>query len=109
MGAFSLDDIMDFSYEVAIGDETISKEEFVKLTQNAQKLIMYKDKYILLDPQEVKNIIKKLNSVENLQMTSTKLLHGALSHQINGVEFDYDEEKILEFMEECLREREIYG
>lgn len=91
VGAFSLDDIMDFSYEVAIGDETISKEEFVKLTQNAQKLIMYKDKYILLDPQEVKNIIKKLNSVENLQMTSTKLLHGALSHQINGVEFDYDE------------------
>lgn len=91
VGAFSLDDIMDFSYEVAIGDETISKDEFIELTKNAQKLIMYKDKYILLDPQEVKNIIKKLNSVEKLEMTSVKLLHGALSHQINGVEFDYDE------------------
>jgi superfamily II DNA or RNA helicase len=91
VGTFSLDDIMDFSYEISLGDETISKEEFLELTQSAQKLIMYKDKYILLNPEDVKNLVKKLNSVDKIEMNNVKLLHGALTRQLNGFEFDYDE------------------
>lgn len=91
VGTFSLDDIMDFSYEISIGDETISKEEFLELTKSAQKLIMYKDKYILLNPEDVKNLVKKLNSVDKIEMNNVKLLHGALTRQLNGFEFDYDE------------------
>ncbi len=91
VGTFSLDEIMDFSYEIALGDESISKEEFLELTKNAQKLIMYKDKYILLNPDDVKDLIKKLNSVDKIEMSNVKLLHGALTRQLNGFEFDYDE------------------
>lgn len=91
VGTFSLDDIMDFSYEIAIGDETISKEEFLKLTQNAQDLVMFKDKYIMLNPDDVKDLIKKINAVEKIEMNNVKLLHGALSRELEGFEFDYDE------------------
>ncbi|MEI8377317.1 MAG: SNF2-related protein [bacterium] len=91
IGTFTLDDMMDFSYEIALGDESISKEEFLELTKTAQKLIMYKDKYILLNPDDVKDLVKKLNSVDKIEMTNVKLLHGALTKQLNGFEFDYDE------------------
>jgi SNF2 family DNA or RNA helicase len=91
IGTFSLDDMMDFSYEIALGDESISKEEFLELTKTAQKLIMYKDKYILLNPDDVKDLVKKLNAVDKIEMTNVKLLHGALTKQLNGFEFDYDE------------------
>ena len=91
VGTFTLDDMMDFSYEIALGDENISKEEFLELAKSAQKLIMYKDKYILLNPDDVKNLIKKLNAAEKIELTNVKLLHGALTKQLNGFEFDYDE------------------
>lgn len=91
VGTFTLDDMMDFSYEIAIGDENISKEEFLELAKSAQKLIMYKDKYILLNPDDVKNLIKKLNAADKIELNNVKLLHGALTKQLNGFEFDYDE------------------
>ena len=91
VGTFSLNDIMDFSYEIALGDESISKEEFLELTKSAQKLIMYKDKYILLNPDDVKDLIKKMNSVDKIEMNNIKLLHGALTRDLGGFEFNYDE------------------
>lgn len=97
IGTFTLDEIMDFSYEISLGDETISKEEFLEFAKRAEKLIAYKDKYILLDPDEVKNLVKKLNSAEKIEMSNVKLLHGALTRSLNGFEFDYDEafERVL--------------
>ena len=40
----SLDDILDFSYEIAIGNEKISLEEFNELVKNNNGLIKYKNK-----------------------------------------------------------------
>ena len=53
----SLDEIMDFSIEVALGDgEKISAEEFQKLTKDTNGLIQYKDKYILIDKDETEKL-----------------------------------------------------
>lgn len=38
----SLDDILDFSYEIAIGNEKLSIEEFNKLIEGQNGLIKYK-------------------------------------------------------------------
>ena len=48
----SLDDILDFSYEIAIGNEKISLEEFNELVKNNNGLIKYKNKYVLIDQDE---------------------------------------------------------
>ena len=55
----SLDDILDFSYEIAIGNEKISLEEFKKLVENNNGLIKYKNKYVLIDKEESKKKRKK--------------------------------------------------
>lgn len=45
----SLDDILDFKYEIAIGNEKLSIDEFNKLIEGQNGLIKYKNKYVLID------------------------------------------------------------
>ena len=61
----SLDDIMDFSYEIAIGNEKISLEEFNKLVEGHN------------------GHFKSLSRME--------LIHAAMSGQIAEYDFDYDD------------------
>ncbi len=56
----SLDEIMDFSIEVALETEKISAEEFQKLTKDTNGLIQYKDKYILIDKEETEKLLERL-------------------------------------------------
>lgn len=88
----SLDEIMDFSIQVALGDdEKISVEEFQKLAENTSGLIKYKEKYILIDKDETQKLLERLKRKPNLVMNKMKLLHHALSGKIDEYDFDYDE------------------
>ncbi len=87
----SLDDIMNFSYKIALGDVTITPEEFLALSEKAEGLINYRDKYIILKPSEIKSLIKKLKKPLNTKFTNLELLHSALSQTIDDIEVDYDE------------------
>ena len=54
----SLDEIMNFKVEIALGDgEKISAEEFKELAKNSQGLIKYKEKYILIDKEETEKLL----------------------------------------------------
>jgi SNF2 family DNA or RNA helicase len=88
----SLDGIMDFSIEIALGDnEKISAEEFQKLAADTSGLIKYKDKYLLIDKEETDKLLERLRKTPNLVMNKMKLLHYALSGKIEEYDFDYDE------------------
>lgn len=88
----SLDEIMDFSIEVALGDnEKISAEEFKKLAENSNGLIQYKDKYILIDRDETQKLLERLKKKPDFVMNKMELLHHALSGKIDEYDFDYDE------------------
>ncbi|MBR1977031.1 DEAD/DEAH box helicase [bacterium] len=86
----SLDEIMDFSIEVALGEDKISVEEFRKLAENSQGVIKYKDKFILIDKEETDKLLEKLKKTPNLKMSKMKLLHAALSGKLDEYDFDYD-------------------
>jgi SNF2 family DNA or RNA helicase len=90
-GSISLDDILDFSYEIAIGDEKISLEEFQKLCAENQGLIKYKDKYVLIDKDDSKKIFEQIAKANHSKMSRLELIHAALSGQLKEYEFDYDE------------------
>ena len=76
----SLDEIMDFSIEVALGDgEKISAEEFQKLTKDTNGLIQYKDKYILIDKDETEKLLERLKKKPDFVMNKMELLHHSLS------------------------------
>ena len=88
----SLDEIMNFKVEIALGDgEKISAEEFKELAKNSQGLIKYKDKYILIDKEETDKLLARLEKQPNLTVNKMQLLHNALSGKIDDYDFDYDE------------------
>lgn len=87
----SLDDILDFSYEIALGNEKISLEEFQKLIKDSKGLVKYKNKYILVDEEESKKLLDKISKADHSKMTRMQLIHASMSGQIEDYDFDYDE------------------
>ncbi len=87
--SISLDEIMDFSIEVALGNEKISAEEFRELAKNTNGLIEYKGKFILIDKEETDKLLSRLKK-PNFVMNKMELLHHALSGKIDDYDFDYD-------------------
>lgn len=88
----SLEEIMNFKVEIALGDdEKISAEEFKELAKNSQGLIKYKDRYLLIDKEETDKLLARLEKQPNLSVNKIQLLHNALSGKIDDYDFDYDE------------------
>lgn len=90
-GKISLEDILDFSYEIAIGDEKISMEEFGKLVEQNNGLIKYKDKYVLVDKSESKKVFEQILKANHSKLTRLELIHASMSGQLDQYDFDYDE------------------
>lgn len=90
-GNMSLDDILEFSYEIAIGEEKISLEEFQKLVSSNQGLIKYNDKYVLVDQEESKKIFEQILKANHSKLTRLELIHASMSGQLEQYDFDYDE------------------
>ena len=89
-GNISLSNIFDFSFRVSIGDEQISVDEFEKLIKDANGIIEFKNKYILIDQNEAQSIINKLKNPKIDKITRMEMLHAAFSGHLNDYEFDYD-------------------
>ncbi len=89
--AISLDDILEFSYEVSLGDEKISLEEFNKLVSESNGLIQYNGKYILVDKAEGEKLIEQIKNANHKKMTRLELIHASMSGQLQNYDFNYDE------------------
>ncbi len=89
-GKLSLDDILEFSYEIAIGNEKLSLEEFKKLTEGNNGLIKFKNKYVLIDQDESKKIFEQIAKTNLKTMSRMELIHASLSKQYQQYDFDYD-------------------
>ena len=90
-GKIALDDILDFSYEIAIGNEKISVEEFNKLIEENNGLIKYKNKYVLIDKEESKKIFEQIAKANFKSLSRMELIHASMSGQLAQYEFDYDD------------------
>lgn len=64
IGAFKASDLLDFDWEVALGDETISTEEFLKLAKDAGGLLKYKDRYVSYSADDLKLMQQRLDEHE---------------------------------------------
>jgi len=67
--------MLEYDWQIAIGDETISVEEFEKLVESGKELIEFKDNFVVLSAEEAKNIFaeikrkRTLNQFDILQAT----------------------------------------
>jgi len=98
VGYLNLHEMLDFSYEVALGDQYIPLKDFRKLVKDTQGLLKYKDQYLLLKPDEVKNILNKLKEPPPQMSSSMQALYTAVTGEYKGIKFEADEalKKILD-------------
>ncbi|MCH2228361.1 MAG: DEAD/DEAH box helicase [Candidatus Caenarcaniphilales bacterium] len=89
-GSLELEDLLDFSYEIAIGDKSISAKEFNKLVKNADGLVKYKDQYLFLKPEQAKAILNQLDKPLPNVSNSMEALFVGLAGEINGLQFEVD-------------------
>ena len=71
-----LDQLLDFDWQIAIGDAVIDKEDFEKLNQKSDGLLKYKGRYIYVNKEEVEKIHKHFT--ETKALTPLQLLRAAL-------------------------------
>jgi len=52
-GKFGLSSLIDYQWEVALGDETLSVSEFKQIAHLKQPLVYWRDQWVMIDPKEV--------------------------------------------------------
>lgn len=76
IASLRLPDLFDFEWEVALGDDVVSVEEFRNLLGNAGKLLKFKGTYVYMDFHDLEKVNSALDKTKNV--TSGQLLQTAL-------------------------------
>ena len=77
-GFVGLTELLDFDWQLAIGNQKISEKEFEKLCDKAGQFVRFKDSFVYVDPSEVKRIAKKL-TLKQTKPSKQKLVVAALT------------------------------
>lgn len=79
---FSLTDLLDYDWKVALGNVFVSAEEFLKLSQQSSGLVKIRDEYVMMGQEEIEKVIKKLTRPSAPKAFT--LLQAALSGDYDG-------------------------
>lgn len=96
---FTLDGILEYDWQLAIGDELISLEEFEKLLSSGKELIEFKDNFVLITPEQAKAIFTQIN--KKTKLNKFDILQAKLSGEAI---FDIDLDL---FFEEIFKQKSI--
>ena len=91
IGAFTAGDLLDFDWEVALGDENISAEEFLKLAKNAEGLLKFKNRYIEFSSADLDLLQRRLDEKHKGVSDSEKASAEELAVLANGDASDSSE------------------
>lgn len=78
-----LEALSDFNWEVALGSNSLSKEEFQALVEHAGELVYNGTDYVYIDPVEIQKIQEKLEHPSEL--TSVQKFQAVLCGEVDGV------------------------
>lgn len=70
-----IDQLLDFDWELALGGQKVSPQEFFKLVKNAQGLFFYKGQYIYVGQDDIERLMKSLSQDS---LPASRLLQMAL-------------------------------
>ncbi len=95
----SLEELVKFDWKIAIGEHDISKEEFKKLLKKSEKIVKIKDNYVILDKNEIKSFIKRLDKLPET-LSQTDLIQAIISGEFEDseVNIDYDIKSLFEMI-----------
>lgn len=103
-GFLSLAELFEFDWEVALGDEIISMNEFEKLQQKAGGLIRFKQRYIYADAESLKKLHEAFTRTEAL--TPAQLLQAALTEEYDSAPIRISDE-VRELIHELTRQETV--
>ena len=78
----SLNSLLSFQWKIALGDQILTQDAFIKLVNNYSGLVKVKDQYAYFDAKEVAKLIDKLENPP--QLNGHQLLQVALSEDYHG-------------------------
>ena len=76
-----LDEMLQFDWQVALGDEVVSTQEFSRLIGKARGLIRFRQQYIYVDEQDIERLRKAFDGKR--PMTATQMLQAALTESFD--------------------------
>lgn len=85
-----LDDLLDFDWRVAIGDDLLDEKTFLQLMKRSHGIIRFRNRYIYLDPKELERLQKNFRQPRH--MSSLDLLRTALSEEYMGARVELSRE-----------------
>jgi uncharacterized Zn finger protein/superfamily II DNA or RNA helicase len=78
----NLDELLQYKWQVALGDAQVSPAEFMKLVKGLSGIVKIKDQYVMVDPNEVRQLLEQLENPPSLK--GPELLQIALSEEYEG-------------------------
>jgi len=88
---FNLKEMLTFSWEVALGDLKLTRKEFLQLVNSAAGVVKFKEHYLLLQPEEVARIVKKLNQPLP-KLSSAEIMQASITGEATNILFHSDDE-----------------
>ena len=101
---FRLSDLFEFEWEVALGDEVVSAEDFHRLLGQAGKLLKFKGQYIYTSPEDLEKVNKAIAGVGNV--SPGEMLQAAILGEYDSAPIVLSDEA-KELIEEFTNEEEI--
>ncbi|MFA8451650.1 MAG: SNF2-related protein [Bacteroidales bacterium] len=75
----NLDEMLQFKWQIAIGDKTIPIAEFRQLVEHTSGVVNIKGEYVLIDQKEIQTLLNNLD--EDKELSRVDLLQSALSEE----------------------------
>ena len=99
-----LDKLLDFEWQVAIGDTVMGEEEFRNLLQKSEGLIKFKTEYIYVEKEDLVKLYKHFT--QSKEMSAFQMLRAALSGDYYGAKVAISDE-VKKLIEELTNYKEI--
>ncbi len=97
----SLDELLDFSWEVAIGEgKTLTKQDFEALLNKTSGIVRINQQYLLIEPEEAKKILKQLETKPHFDANETLRILLAEDYDGVGLQMTDDVRKLMRELRE---------
>lgn len=103
-GFVRLDKLLDFDWQVAIGDTLLNEADFRKLLKNSEGLIKYKTKYIYVSKDDLEKLHKHFASGK--EMNAYEMLRAAISGDYFGASVALTDE-VIQLIKELTHQKDI--
>ena len=89
-GAFSLPSVVQYAYELAIGGETVSPEEWAALLTSKSELVQFRGQWMQIDRTGMAEVLRLLEQPGEREMPLAELLQRAAGAEEEGIEVACD-------------------